>query len=181
MSNYRTFLEKFHSSLAQNLPLKYVHYLTSLHKKNCGSNDLPNVCSARVPLFSLKQHRHKLYLVELASYNDMTRITDVNSIIIQNYVWKWKTWNALKSDFSLWSISFTSDCNKARSESWTSQCLFCIKINQIVTLEHNITEHILHTFKGVLSRFLYNNFVFNSVHSFFPRLTGTLQNTNSCL
>jgi hypothetical protein len=28
----------------------------------------------------------KLYLVELASYNDMTRITDVNSIIIKNYI-----------------------------------------------------------------------------------------------
>jgi len=34
VSNYRTSLEKFHSPLAPNLPLKYVHYLTSLHKKS---------------------------------------------------------------------------------------------------------------------------------------------------
>jgi hypothetical protein len=85
VSNYRTSLEKFHSSLATNLPFKYVHYLTSLDKKSV--DQTAYLMFAQHVFVSSHSYNTdiKLYLVELASYNDMTRITDVNSIIIQNY------------------------------------------------------------------------------------------------
>jgi len=86
VSNYRISLEKFHSSLAPNLPLNYVQYLTSLHKK---SVDQTTYLMFAQHMFISSHSCNtdiKLYLVELASYNDMTRITDVNSIIIQNHV-----------------------------------------------------------------------------------------------
>lgn len=141
MSIYGISLEKFHTSLAPNIPLKYVHYLTSPHKRSV--YQMAYLMFAQHVFISSHSYNTdiKLYLVELASYNDMTRITDVNSTIIQNYIWKWKTWNALISDLPLRSISFTSDCNKARSESWTIQCWFCIKINQTVTLTQENWTH----------------------------------------